>query len=108
MLAIRDGLQFTVDLGFQEVIVESDSLSTINLVREAAQSIRPICSLLSDIDIFKLDFRTISFCFVKRQANEPAHMLAKCGLGSLTDLIWIEESLIFSWDVILTDVLSYE
>lgn len=54
------------------------------------------------------NFHIISFSFVKRQANGSTHMLAKCGLSSLSDLIWIEETRFFLWDVILANCFSYQ
>lgn len=109
MMAIWEGIRVASELGFQHLEVEANSRTTINLVNGEALSLKPICSMLSDIEVAKLDFQIItSVSFVKRQANGLAHILAKYGLGFLSDLIWMEESLIFLWDAILTYCFSYQ
>ena len=89
----------------QEFVLESDTLTLINALKEISpppSSIAVVAyGLLSDSH----NFRQVEFSHVHQQANEPAHLLAKYALGIDDFSIWLEESPCFIEKALLNDVL---
>ncbi|KAJ9187526.1 hypothetical protein P3X46_002971 [Hevea brasiliensis] len=84
--AILFGLQLAVDLSFQRVIVESDCLHVIQLIRSADCPNNDLGFVLQDcLDLMHL-LDDCSWSFVRWSVNSVAHALAKlhledkCGL----------------------------
>ncbi|KAF2298797.1 hypothetical protein GH714_027951 [Hevea brasiliensis] len=84
--AILFGLQLAVDLSFQRVIVESDCLHVIQLIRSADCLNNDLGFVLQDcLDLMHL-LDDCSWSFVRWSVNSVAHALAKlhledkCGL----------------------------
>lgn len=86
-MVIREGVLFARHLGFQDVEVETNSISVVKLLKKEMISLRSVSSLISDIHSLALDFSHISFSHVFRYCNRSAHLLAKFGLGLNLDLI---------------------
>ena len=90
--ALEAGPMFARDVGLQNVVLEGDSLILINALCGTSSppaSVEPIA--MGVLDLCR-EFRSIAFSHVRRQGNEPAHILAKHA-SSVADFIsWIEES----------------
>ncbi|KAK8705666.1 hypothetical protein V6N13_049263 [Hibiscus sabdariffa] len=91
-LACDQAVLFARSLGFGRVIVEGDSSSVIKKVQSSSldksDSFAPIANVKRRISYFD----NISFHYVGRSHNEPAHVLTK--LGHLLPLpkTWIWET----------------
>jgi ribonuclease HI len=79
---IRWALQRAKNENLAEIIVESDAkvcVDTLNLVNvECNWNILTLCK---DIHVLAADFFSCNFCWVKREANSVAHVLAKSVLS---------------------------
>ena len=53
------------------------------------------------------DFHHIAFSHVRRQGNNPAHLLAKYAYGINDSSVWIEESPCFIKQALIHDVMSF-
>lgn len=82
-MAIREGLQSAMDMGFQVIQVESDCNTVVRLIKGEAETLRNELSIVSDICCLALDFRFVSFSFVHRLNNKLTDILVNYGLGLL-------------------------
>ncbi|XP_023900964.1 uncharacterized protein LOC112012818 [Quercus suber] len=92
VLACRKALEFALDLGLLDLVVEGDNIT----VMRTMVSPRPNKSKLGHIydDICKLasGFRSLSVECVKRSANSVAHCLARYASQVDEEMVWVEDS----------------
>ena len=75
--AIRGALEFFLEQNFENVILESDAKSIIQMIRnELPHDFRLDC-LLSDIEFLVRRVKSVTFVFVSRESNKAAHSMAK-------------------------------
>ena len=91
--AVEVGLQFAKQLRFSNSIIEGDSLIVSRAV-------------IMGITLAALEFHNVYFSHVKRNANTPAHLLAKYAKGIVHQYMWIENCPSFLELAILYDVNS--
>lgn len=91
--AILEGMRFAIESGFFDHLVESDSLSVIQLIKSANLDVvfSGVGILVSDIVDCAGLFNVIDFEFAHTKVNGPAHHLARHGISSSIDLFWMEE-----------------
>ncbi|XVF85388.1 hypothetical protein PTKIN_Ptkin17bG0113900 [Pterospermum kingtungense] len=91
-IAAMFALEFAVDLGFTDIILEGDALSIVKGINDVGEDLSPIGVILQEAKQRKTSFRQCQVVHVARSANNVAHMLAKFGLTCDVERIWIEES----------------
>ncbi|KAK8614345.1 hypothetical protein V6N13_122705 [Hibiscus sabdariffa] len=75
-LACKQAVLFARDLGFSSVIIEGDSLTVIKKLNASSFDRSIISPIVYDIKDVVRSFDSISFRFVRRDANNAAHVLA--------------------------------
>ena len=76
----------------QEFVLESDSLSLINALKETSPPFSSIAAVVYGLLSDSHNFRHVDFSHVRQQANKPAHLLAKYALGIDDFSVLLEES----------------
>ncbi|KAL0007017.1 hypothetical protein SO802_008519 [Lithocarpus litseifolius] len=76
-LAARQGLEFAVETGFRNIILESDSQILITAFREDSYSLASFGHLVKDIQFIASYLSLINYTHVRRQCNALAHSLAR-------------------------------
>ncbi|KAK8492111.1 hypothetical protein V6N12_018137 [Hibiscus sabdariffa] len=90
-LACKQAVLFARDLGFSSVINEGDSLTVIKKLNASSFDRSIISPIVYDIKDVARSFDSISFRFVRRDANNDAHVLAHECQSQQCPLYWIEE-----------------
>ena len=103
--AVEFGLHFARDLMIQEFVLDSDSLTLINALKETSPPPSSIAATVYGSLSDSHNFHQVDFFHVCRQANRPAHLLAKYTLSIDDFSVWLEESLCFIEQSLLNDVL---
>lgn len=85
-----EGVSFARDLGFPEVMVETDSL-VVGKLKGNISTPSGVGHLIADILHLQTSFRYISFEHCPLICNGSAHRLAKHGLAFGLDRFWMEE-----------------
>lgn len=101
---IKLAVQFAKVLLIQDFIVESDSLTLINALKESSPPPIAIAALVYSSLAASHEFRRVEFNHVGRQGNRPAHLLAKHACGIEYFSVWIEETPCFIEQALLHDV----
>ena len=91
ILACRKALEFAVEAGFQDVVVEGDNATVMN----GLTADKPVNSWLGyiyeDTRCLARRLRSVSASCVRRGANGVAHSLAKFARQLSEDYVWLEE-----------------
>ena len=76
-LAALKALQLAYDLGFQNVILEGDSLGLIQALKAEDHNLSPLGLLVEDVKLFANNFVRLSYSHIKRSGNNVTHNLTK-------------------------------
>lgn len=79
--AFEAGLQLARDLGYQDVILEGDSLILVRALCGLSSPPSTIDSLVVGLQYMCSEFRMVYVSHVRKQGNKPAHILAKYALS---------------------------
>ncbi|KAK9987891.1 hypothetical protein SO802_028130 [Lithocarpus litseifolius] len=90
-MACRKALEFAVDAGFHELIVEGDNITVMRAVSSSTRNFSMLGTVIADIHCLLCGLRGISISCVHRDGNRVAHVLAKFAKGIDEDMYWIEE-----------------
>ena len=74
--AIYRALQFAHHMGFTPIILEEDALNVINKIKTPCPYLLDIGNLIEDVKEMMKLFKGCKVQYVKREANEAAHLLA--------------------------------
>ena len=92
VLAGRKALEFALDLGFSEVVLEGDNIGVMRSIQSKGANNSSLGHIYGDIHCLAAGFRVWSVSYVKRTANSVAHSLAKYVRQVVDEQVWLEES----------------
>lgn len=75
--AIREGLLWLVDLPYQHITVESDSLLAVRAINNSHDNVLEVGFMLDECRVIVQSRPGLSINFAKRQANQAAHLMAR-------------------------------
>ncbi|XP_065618691.1 uncharacterized protein LOC136062905 [Quercus suber] len=102
------GMQFTKDIGIQDLILEGDSLTIYHALVGLSLPPTLVDSVVKGLQSFCGEFHQISFSHDPHQGNRPAHLLAKHAKGIVDYPTWMEENPYFLFEqALLHNVLSF-
>ena len=91
VLAARKALELTVELGFDNIILEGDSKILIKSLAKGGNSLAYYGHLITDIHVLITQFSSLSLSHVRRHCNRLAHALARHASSTLDLSIWMKE-----------------
>ncbi|KAL5782119.1 hypothetical protein ACOSP7_007148 [Xanthoceras sorbifolium] len=87
-MAVLHSIRLAIDSGFSHILVESDALDMINILRDGVIPSSDLGLIVLDIFQFCLCSSVISFSFVPRTTNKVANALAKGTVSFGSDCFW--------------------
>ena len=87
--AIRDGVQVALERGFRRVVVESDAQAIIKLWETEDFDRAEIVGVLHEIKELSAQFESFRLIFVRRDANEAAHLCAEQATNVRRRCLWL-------------------
>ena len=103
VLACRKALEFAIDVGFMEVILEGDNARVLKTMAQAQLDLARIGFIYEDIWCLISDFRSFSINCVRRSVNGVAHALARFARLSDNKAVWLEEDPPLAVDALYLD-----
>jgi ribonuclease HI len=97
-------IQFGREMGGRLIILERDYLEVVTALRRKVYANRVCGQLLDDIKTLFSHFPSVDVRHVRRDANKAAHVLAKCAISQMLDMVWVEECLPFIHIIVLADI----
>lgn len=91
MLAIQRGVELVHQLGYQKVLVHSDSSQAISIINSCVDRALVMDLLAGDVFHIADLFTASKFISVSRNNNSIAHCLTKVALSIETRVFWVEE-----------------
>ena len=91
VLAAQKELELTIELGFDNIILEGDSEVLIKYLAKGGNSLAHYGHLIADIHFLMARFSLLSLSHVRRHCNSLAHALARHASSTLDLSIWMEE-----------------
>ena len=105
-LAARRAMEFALELGFDNVILEGDSEVLMKTLKNGRNSLTHYGNLIADIFFLTSHFSRVQFSFVRRQCNRLAHSLARRASIIQQMSVWMEEVPLDLTPVFLADLHS--
>ena len=96
-------LTFGKDMGFTRIMLEGDALSVITKILQSEPSLSDIGNLVDAAKDLMKSFNGCNVQYVRREANEAAHCLAKSALSLKADLYWVDDCPKFLFPVLVKD-----
>ncbi|KAM1364855.1 hypothetical protein ACFX2F_043365 [Malus domestica] len=90
-LAIKHCVKLAHQLGFQKVVVRSDSSQAISIIHTCVVHASAMDLLAGDVLHIAENFTASKFISVSRSNNSIAHCLANVALSVKTKVVWVEE-----------------
>ena len=90
--ACRKALEFAMDAGFIELLIEGDNVSIMRTISRSQPNSSHLGHLYEDIQCLCTGLRVVSVGWVSRTTNGMAHCLAKNARGLVDEVVWLEES----------------
>jgi len=103
VMACRKALEFAVDAGFTEVILEGDNAMVLKTISQAQPNFSWFGLIYGDIWCLAAGFRSISVNCVRRGANSVAHALARFARLIENEIVWMEEDPLLAADALYLD-----
>ncbi|XP_050290125.1 uncharacterized protein LOC126728321 [Quercus robur] len=92
VLACRKALEFALDLGFQDLVVEGDNITVMRTMVSPRPNRSKLGHIYDDIWMLASGFSSMFVECVKRSANSVAHCLARYASQVDEDMVWVEKS----------------
>ncbi|KAM1123919.1 hypothetical protein ACFX19_005343 [Malus domestica] len=86
--AIRGALMACIDNGFDNVIIESDALVIIQMLKKDSTPDYSIECIIGDIELLVQRLTSVTFSFVPRESNRAAHSVVKFAFQKGGDFVW--------------------
>lgn len=106
VLAAWREVQFGKERGYHRLMLESDLLTTVNVLNQEAPCLSICGQLVEDIRARLKYFSCCNVQHVSRTANTTAHSLAKYALFLSFDAVWMEECLPPIHHIVITNLSS--
>ena len=90
-LAARRAVEFALELGFENIVLEGDSEILIKLLNSCSKSLVPFGHIINDIIFLASCFACFSATHVKRHCNKVAHSLARRAFSFSPLSVWMED-----------------
>lgn len=90
--AIRFGLDYVFDAGLRAIVMETDCLHLVNMLRTKMRERTGTQVIVDDILAKSIYFDVISFAIARRNCNKVAHSLDKASLHFEEVKVWMEDS----------------
>ena len=103
--AIRDGVQVALEKGFRRVVVESDAQAIIKLWETEDFDRAEIVGVLHEIKELSAQFESFRLIFVRRDANEAAHLCAKQATSVRRRCLWLNYTSVFLMNMLYRDCM---
>ena len=94
------------DLGLKDIIVESDSLSMVNVLRGLGPTPSSIRKVSEGIEMTLRQFRSWKASHINRGSNRAAHLLAQYARRVDECLVWVEDTPSVIGNQIQNDVIN--
>ena len=92
ILACRRAVEFAIECGFSELVVEGDNQPVMTALKLEKNSSSRVGHIFQDVFCLLKSLRWSQVQFVRRSTNTAAHALARHAKNVSNEIIWMEDS----------------
>ena len=92
ILACRKAIEFAIDAGFTELIMEGDNTAVMQALTSSGANQSHLGHIIQDIQWLAQGLRWVRFSCVNRGVNSVAHVLARYAKHIREDMYWMEDA----------------
>ena len=90
--AYRKALEFAIDVGFSELMVEGDNSVVMSTISSNKPNWSRLGVIYDDIRYLAAGLSYVSFSCIRHNANSVAHSLARYANELVEEVVWLEDS----------------
>jgi len=91
LLACRKAIEFAVDVGFSEFVIEGDNSSAISVISTMQLDQSLMGNVVGDIQHLIRNLHWVRIDCIRRGGNRVAHILAQFARNIFEDRYWMED-----------------
>ena len=91
LLACRKAIEFAVDVGFSELVIEGDNNSAMKVISTLKIDRSMLWNVIGDIQHLIRNLHWIEIDCIRRGGNRVAHVLAQFAKNIIEDMYWMED-----------------
>ena len=91
-LACRKALEFSIDVGFLELIIEGDNAHVMKNIGSSLPNRSSLGIIIDDVKCLINGMQNVYVNSIRREGNMVAHVLARFAKNVSEDLYWLEEA----------------
>ncbi|XP_075649936.1 uncharacterized protein LOC142620457 [Castanea sativa] len=91
ILACRRAMEFAMECRFSELVLKGDNQALMKALSSRTGLLSRLGHILQDVFCMLNSFSLMQVHFVKRSANNVAHVLARYAKDLIEDVVWIED-----------------
>lgn len=92
ILAYRKAMDFAIDTGFTDLIIEGDNVAVMKSITSPGANQSWLGHIIQDIQWLAQGLRWVRFSYVNRGANSVARSLAQYAKNVMDDMFWMEDA----------------
>ena len=105
-LACRKALEFSIDAGFLELIIEGDNAHVMKNVGSSLPNRSSLGIIIDDVKCLMNGMQNVYVNSIRREGNMVAHGLARFAKNVLEDMYWLEDSPPSTVDELYFDIMN--
>ena len=90
-LAARRAVEFALELGFENIVLEGDFDVLNKLLNNCSRSLAPFGHIINDIMFLASHFTCFRATHIRRHCNKVAHLLARKAISFSSVSVWMED-----------------
>ena len=102
----RKALEFAVDIGFSDLIVEGDSITVMNSITSTQSDLSRLGNIYDDNHCLAGGLGRVEFNSISQSANGVAHSLTRYAKHLDEDIVWLEDSPLLALEALYLDSIS--
>ena len=91
LLACRKAIEFVVDAGFFELVIEGDNSFAMKAISTLKDDQLMLGNVIGDIQHLLRNLQWVRIDCIRRGGNRVAHVLAQFGKNIIEDMYWMED-----------------
>ena len=105
-LACRKVLEFSIDVGFLELIIEGDNAHVMKNIGSSLPNRSSLGIIIDDVKCLMNGMQNVYVNSIRREGNKVAHVLARNVKNTLDDMSWLEDSIPPVVDALYQDLIN--
>lgn len=92
LLACRKAIEFAIDVGFAELVIEGDNVNVMNAISAYEADLSLLGNVVDNVRHLLCGLQWVTIYCTRRGGNRVAHALVQYARNIYDDIFWMEDS----------------